>query len=92
MRQVHTHHAKARMQQRGIPPMMIDLLMQFGKSQPAGGGASRLFFDKNARRRLKSYAGPMSGLLNEYLDVYAVIGPEGQLITAAHVTNRFKTH
>jgi hypothetical protein len=42
-----TMHAETRIQQRGIPPMVIDLLMQFGSASRCG-GAERLMFDKLA--------------------------------------------
>lgn len=68
-----SQHATVRSQQRAISQMQVDLLMQFGTSEPAGDGASKLFFDKAARRRIKSYLGPLGGRLNEHLDVYAVV-------------------
>lgn len=87
-----THHASIRAQQRAIPPILIDLLLQFGKSEPAGDGATRVFFDKSACRRVQSYAGPLAGLLNEHLGVYAIVGPDSQIITAAHLTTRVRRH
>ena len=87
-----THHASIRSQQRAISPMLVDLLMQFGTSEPAGDGASRVFFDKAARRRVKAYAGPLAGILNEHLDVYAVVSSECRIITAAHLHERIRRH
>lgn len=87
-----THHASKRAQQRGIPPIMLNLLLDFGTSEPAGGGASKVFFDKAARRRVKAYAGPLASQMNDFMDVYAVVGPEGQIITAAHLTERIRRH
>jgi len=87
-----THHARLRSQQRGIPPILLDLLRQFGRSEPAGGGATKMFFDKAARRRLQAYAGPLAGHLNQHLDVYVVVGPDDQVITTAHRTERIRRH
>ena len=87
-----SHHAAERTHQRAISPMLVDLLLQFGTSQPAGDGASKLFFDKAARRRVKSYAGPLASLLNEHLDVYVVVGSSEEIITAAHLTERVRRH
>lgn len=87
-----SQHAAIRSQQRAIPPMLVDLLLQFGTSQPAGDGASKLYFDKAARRRVQSYAGPLAGLLNEHLDVYAVVSSESKVITTAHLTERIRRH
>jgi hypothetical protein len=44
-----THHAAVRLQQRAIPPFMIELIERFG-SEIRCDGASRLFFDKAARK------------------------------------------
>jgi len=85
-------HASIRSQQRAISPMLVDLLIQFGTSEPAGDGASKVFFDKAARRRVKTYAGPLAGILNEHLDVYAVISSESEIITTAHLTERIRRH
>jgi hypothetical protein len=83
-----TRHAAVRSKQRGIPPLMIDLLREFGARQPAGQGAQKVFFDKVARRRLRAYAGPMAPLLEQHLDVYAVMSNSDEVITVAHRTAR----
>lgn len=83
-----TGHAAVRSQQRAIPPMLIDLLMQFGARESAGDGASKMYFDKAARRKIKAYAGPLARMLNEHLDVYAVVSSENKVITTAHRTGR----
>ena len=80
-----SQHAAMRSQQRAIPPILVDLLLQFGTNEPAGSGATKIFFDKAARRRVKAYAGPLAGLFNEHLDVYAVVGTDNQVITTAHL-------
>ena len=87
-----TTHATVRSQQRAIPPLLIDLLLQFGTSAPAGGGTSKLFFDKRARRRVKSYAGPLAAVIDDYLDVYAVVGADNTVITTAHRLERIRRH
>nr|AFN66373.1 hypothetical protein pM02_c6_26 [uncultured bacterium] len=87
-----TQHANVRSQQRAIPPILIDLLLKFGSSEPAGNGAEKLFFDKAARRQLKAYAGPLAGLLSEHLNVYVVVGQDDQVITIAHLTDRIRRH
>lgn len=87
-----SQHATVRSQQRSISQMQVDLLMQFGTSQPAGDGASKLFFDKAARRRIRAYAGPLAGVLNEHLDVYAVVSADDKVITAAHLIKRIRRH
>ena len=87
-----THHARKRTQQRAIAPFLINLLLDFGTTVPAGDGASKMFFDKSARRRVRAYVGPMASLIDEHLDVYLVVGAEGQIVTAAHLTERIRHH
>lgn len=87
-----TKHASARGQQRAIPPMLIDLLIQFGSAEKAGSGATKMFFDKASRRQVHAYAGPLARLLDEHLDLYAVIGEDGQVITVGHRLDRIRRH
>lgn len=87
-----THHASARSQQRAIPPLVIDLLLQFGKSESAGTGVVKVFFDKQARKRVAAYAGPLAPLLNAHLDLYAVVGQNNQVITVGHRLERIQRH
>ena len=85
-----TMHAETRIQQRAIPPMVIDLLMQFGSASRCG-GAERLIFDKLALRRLRRHLGGDRGLklIDRWLNVYAIIGDNGQLVTVAHKHSHF---
>jgi hypothetical protein len=85
-----TKHAQTRLQQRGIPPMVIDLLMQFGSPLRCG-GAERLMFDKLAVKRLRRHLGGDRGLkiVERWLSVYAIIGDNGHLVTAAHKCGHF---
>ena len=85
---VISRHANERSQQRAIPEMMIDLLLQFGSSESAGSGVSKVFFDKISRRRVKAYAGPLAGLLEQHLDVYAVVSSDMKILTVGHRTER----
>lgn len=85
-------HAQIRSQQRAIPPMLIDLLLQFGSSERSGSGVTKMYFDKTSRRKVRAYAGPLGGLLNEYLDVYAVVTDDLRVITAGHRSQRIANH
>lgn len=87
-----TKHAQARSQQRCISPLVLDLLIQFGATESAGDGASKLFFDKLARRRVHSYAGALAPLLEEHLDSYAVVSHDNQVITVGYRTERIRRH
>lgn len=54
------HHAKVRAQQRGIPPIVVDLLMRLGQRETAGDGLSKVFMDSSARRKVCAYAGQLA--------------------------------
>lgn len=87
-----TQHATTRSQQRAIPQFVIDLLLQFGASEPSGEGTNKLFFDKAARRRIKAYVGPLAKAVDEHLDVYAVVAPDSKVVTVAHRLDRIQRH
>ena len=79
-----TEHARARMQQRGIPCAAVDLLINHGKSAPAGDGCELVFFDKAARARLFR-ANPAAAREAERLcRTYAVVGSDGAVVTVGH--------
>ena len=83
-------HAAVRQQQRGIPPVVVDLLLDWGCAVPAEGeDCTRYFFDKNARRSIKAHYGQMASQVSRYLDCYAVVSEEGRVITVAHQIKKF---
>jgi len=85
-----TKHAKIRQQQRGIPPIIIDLLIGYGTEANAGSQATTHYFDKAARKRLYGYVGGLSALFEEYLDYYAVVAADGSVITVAPRIKRLR--
>jgi hypothetical protein len=79
-----TPHARARMQQRGIRPEMLDTLLDFGREVHVPGGRDIVFFDKRARARLAN-TGLVSGAQAERLcKSYAVLSSDGIVITVGH--------
>jgi hypothetical protein len=94
MKTALTIHANKRLQQRGIPMDIVDLLEQFGSASRCG-GAERIFFDKRARHRLKNYFGRDRSTLasiERWLNTYAVIGDNGRIVTVGHRKRRFHRH
>lgn len=75
-----TLHAAKRCQQRGVPKMVIDLLLEFGCRQHDGLGAEICYFDKKAKKRLQTYAGELAEKLGSKLDTYVVVNGD-QIIT-----------
>jgi hypothetical protein len=47
-----THHAQARMQQRGIDPYIVELTMDYGATKYCGGGIVKYYFNRKSRREL----------------------------------------
>lgn len=88
-----SHHAATRMQQRAIPPFMIELLERFGTEERCG-GADRIFFDKAARKRLERHLGGRRSIrhVEPWLDVYLVVGDNGKLVTVGHRLKRPSQH
>jgi hypothetical protein len=76
-------HATVRCQQRGIPTLVLDLLLEFGQREHDHAGAEIVFFDHRARKRIESYSGGLISKQNEFLDSYAVLA-DGNIVTVGH--------
>src|SRR5687767_4511392 len=80
-----TPHARARMQQRGIRPGMIEALLDFGRVRYLRqAGREVVFFDKKAKARL-ARVDPVAAREAEKLTrTYAIMGSNGVVITVGH--------
>jgi hypothetical protein len=80
-------HARSRMQQRSIPEAAVQLLLDYGTVRRSC-GADRYFFDHASRQRaLKQHA--LRGK-EKLLNTYAVVADDGQIITVAWRTERWR--
>jgi hypothetical protein len=52
-----THHAQARLQQRGIPHNVIENLLDFGHEAHSHNGSRIVYFDHRARQQLRRQFG-----------------------------------
>jgi len=78
------------MQRRSISPVVVEWLDRFGR-RTWHRGAKVCFFDKRSRKALERYLGSsVYRRVKDHLDIYVVIGEEGQVITAAHRLGRLK--
>jgi hypothetical protein len=80
-----TKHAKVRMQQRAIPPLVEQLLDEYGEQQFDGHGGVICYFSKESRRRMEQAMGrdPVR-VLERYFDYYKVESSrDGCVITIA---------
>jgi len=86
---MNTRHAEVRAQQRGIPPMVDELLDRYGQEQHDGHGAILIFLSKDSIRRMERDFGrrPVARL-SEWLDAYKVRSTDGSTITVGHRTRR----
>jgi hypothetical protein len=84
-----TRHAEVHLQQRAIPPFVVDLLEHCGSTMRCG-GADRLFFDKAAKKRLERHLGGARSLrvVEKWLGVYAVFSDDGGVVTVGHLSKR----
>lgn len=79
-----SRHARARAQQRAIPPLIIDWLLKYGCRTPTH-GRSRVTFDRNARRELEAECGKQAvGLLSKYMSVALVISDEDETVITTY--------
>ena len=82
-----TQHARARLQQRGIPQDVVNELLDFGQEIHDHQGGSIVYFNRRARERLRRTRGDAEyRRLESHLDAFAVIGRQGQVVTVGHRT------
>lgn len=82
-----TTRQEHRLQQRELPPLIIDWLRKYGFRITGMNGTTVIYFDKNSRRSLCSEAGHIVvRRLADMMDAYLVMSKD-RIITAGH---RFK--
>lgn len=87
---MNTHHAEVRMQQRGIPPHVVSLLLDYGREQHDHRGAVIHYLDKRSMRRLrKDHRRTPISELTRYRDVY-LVERDGFVLTVGHRFKRIK--
>lgn len=87
----YTKHGSARAQQRGIPPIIVSWLQDYGRVTRHM-GADVYYFDKKSRKALKSDIGTLAyKRIADLLDAYAVVSDDGQIITAARRYKHLKS-
>jgi hypothetical protein len=88
---MNTFHAQKRMQQRSIPPLVVQWLEEYGDEVHDHRGGIILHFGKHARRRLEKAVGrePIRRM-NDWLRTYLVVSTDGVRITAGVRYRRIK--
>lgn len=79
-----TKHARIRLQQCAIPPLIIDWLCKYGRRLQGMNGTTVCFFDKDSRRSLASEVGHVVvRRLTDMMDAYLVLSGD-RIITVGH--------
>lgn len=77
-----TRHAKVRSQQRAIPPLILEWLLEYGHRAQAQ-GCERVTFDREARRELEGRYGKRAvSMLSKYMSVAAIVAEDETVVTA----------
>ena len=85
-----SNHAKQRMQQRAIHPLMIELLYLYGREQQQN-GSTMLFLDKRARKKARHALLDVKQRFDKLCDAYLIEADgDGTVITVGHHLKRFK--
>ncbi len=92
----YTTHARHRAQQRGVPPLITNWLLEYGVEEYDGHGAVVRYFTRESLRKMERELGsaPLKRL-SEYLRCYLVqSNQDGTIITVGkrHVNKRIWRH
>jgi hypothetical protein len=83
-----TSHARVRMQQRGIPPAAVDVLLEYGRESHDHRGCRIVLFDKRSRLRAARALGDAFRRIERHLGAYAVLGDDDAVVTVGHRLGR----
>jgi hypothetical protein len=88
-----TYHAQARLQQRGIPALVIESLLDYGRKEYDHRGGRVIYFDHRARKRLqRAFDSQAYKFMERHLDTYAVVALDGEIVTVGHRCRRINRH
>ena len=80
-----TAHARARMQQRGITPAALELLLDFGRETHDHRGCRIVRFDKRSRlHALRALGRESYRQLERCFNAYAVVAGDDAVVTVGH--------
>jgi hypothetical protein len=81
-----TRHARERTAARSIPPLVADMILEFGESIDAGDGARKYALSRQSIREVRRYAGPrFADEMNRFRARNAyVVATTDRVITAAY--------
>ncbi len=86
-----TKHAQKRLQQRGIPAHLIDILLDFGHTKKSHLGREVVYLNKLDRKLAASDMGCRDAV-HQHGNTYIVLGHGCDVVTAGHRHRRIKNH
>jgi len=93
LEQVLSLHARVRMQQRGIPPQVVESLLQCGRVQHDNHGGRIIFFDRSAWKAVCQRGfQTLVPAADRHRRTYLVLGGDGMVKTVSHRYRRIKRH
>ena len=87
-----TRHARARMQQRGIPADLVDRVLRYGREVHDHHGAIVVLIDRAAEARLRRDGEARGSQIERLRGLYVVVGTDGTVRTVGHRTRRLRSH
>jgi len=85
-------HAKVRMQQRRVPPLILGWLREYGAEQHDHHGAVIRYFNKDSKRRIATNAGDsVAKALSRYMSAY-LVEQAGRVITIGYRNKHIRHH
>jgi hypothetical protein len=86
-----THHARVRMQQRGIDQEKLDLLLAYGRASHDHHGHVLFHMDRRALQAALKQRGDGAGpMIERVRGIFAVVGKDGVIITVGHRYRRLR--
>ena len=92
---MNTKHATIRAQQRGIPPLIQNWLLDYGEENYDGRGAMTRFFTSNSIRKMeRDFGREPVRRMSEFLRCYLIEGEDGTVIMVGkrHPNSRINHH
>jgi hypothetical protein len=87
-----SRHARARMQQRGIAPWMVDHVLRYGREHHDHRGAMIFCVDRAARRGIERAGELRRAEADALRGVYVVVALDGTVRTVGHRHRRLQRH
>ncbi len=78
-------HFNRRVQQRCIRDFVVNFLLIYGNSRPAGRGCQSVYFDRQALLDIRSVDEDIYKKIERYKNSYIILSDDGALVTAARI-------